>query len=55
MRLSEFSVADVIFSGIGTAIWAIIIATWVIIFQINRAKWGAFADDISFSIPVGMP
>lgn len=47
--------ADVILSGIGAAIWTVIIVTWVVMFQINRAKWGEFADNISFIIPQGMP
>lgn len=47
--------ADVIFSGIGAAIWTVIIVTWVVMFQVNRAKWGEFADNISFIIPQGMP
>ncbi|KAF5296311.1 hypothetical protein FQA39_LY12528 [Lamprigera yunnana] len=45
----------VIYSGIGTTIWAILIISWVITFQVNRAKWGEFADNISFIIPVGIP
>ncbi|KAF2893856.1 hypothetical protein ILUMI_12319 [Ignelater luminosus] len=45
----------VIFSGIGTIIWTVIIVTWVVIFQVNRAHWGEFADDISFIIPLGTP
>jgi len=45
----------VVYSGIGTIIWSIIIITWVVIFQINRARWGEFADNISFIIPLGTP
>lgn len=54
-RLISFCVVDVILSGIGTLISAIGIATWVVIFQVNRAEWGAYADDLSFNIPVGRP
>ncbi|XP_018567449.1 gamma-secretase subunit pen-2 [Anoplophora glabripennis] len=45
----------VIFSAIGSAIWFMLLVTWVTIFQLNRASWGAFADHISFIIPVGTP
>ncbi|KAK5638406.1 hypothetical protein RI129_012701 [Pyrocoelia pectoralis] len=45
----------VIFSFIGSVIWGIIILSWIIAFQVNRAKWGEFADDISFIIPLGVP
>ncbi|GLV37012.1 presenilin enhancer [Carabus blaptoides fortunei] len=44
----------VILSAIGTLFWAIAIGTWVTIFQLYRASWGEFADNISFMIPVGM-
>lgn len=42
-----------ILSAIGALIWSIVIATWVVVFQTNRAEWGEFADDISFVIPLG--
>lgn len=45
----------VIFSSIGSVIWGIIILSWVIAFQVNRASWGEFADNISFIIPLGVP
>nr|CAI5824834.1 unnamed protein product [Callosobruchus analis] len=45
----------VVFSAIGSTIWLILIILWVTTFQLNRAKWGAFADYISFIIPVGTP
>lgn len=45
----------VIYSGIGTVLWAILIISWVITFQVNRARWGEFADNISFIIPLGVP
>lgn len=40
-------------SGVGAIIWLIIISAWIITFQTNRVKWGAFGDDISFIIPTG--
>ncbi|XP_017836631.1 gamma-secretase subunit pen-2 [Drosophila busckii] len=43
----------VIYSAIGTLIWTIALITWIIIFQTNRAAWGATADYISFIIPLG--
>jgi presenilin enhancer 2 len=45
----------VVRSMIGTSIWTAIIATWVTIFQVYRADWGATADSISFIIPKGIP
>lgn len=45
---------DVILSSIGAAIWAVVIAVWVYIFQTHRAEWGEFGDQISFIIPTGM-
>lgn len=48
-------VADVIWSMIGTLVWTAIIVTWVSVFQLNRADWGATADQISFIIPKGIP
>lgn len=51
----NFCVADVIFSALGTVVWIAAIVTWVVVFQVNRASWGKFADDISFIIPLGTP
>ena len=45
----------VIRSGIGASIWIIAIITWNVVFQLNRAGWGATGDLISFIIPSGMP
>lgn len=50
-----FSVSDIIKSGIGLAIWIGGLTTWIIIYQNNRAAWGAFGDQISFLIPLGQP
>lgn len=44
---------DVIYSAIGTLFWTIALITWIVIFQTNRAAWGATADYISFIIPLG--
>ncbi|XP_046577355.1 gamma-secretase subunit pen-2-like [Haliotis rubra] len=45
----------VIRSLIGTVIWTAALVTWVVIFQLNRASWGATADYMSFIIPKGEP
>ncbi|CAH1118655.1 unnamed protein product [Phaedon cochleariae] len=45
----------VIFSAMGSAIWLVLLITWVTIFQLNRANWGETADYISFIIPLGTP
>lgn len=50
-----FSISDIIKSGIGLAIWIAGLVTWIVIFQNNRAAWGAFGDQISFLIPLGRP
>lgn len=55
VKIFNWYVVDVIFSGIGAAFWTVIIVTWVVMFQVNRARWGEFADSISFIIPQGMP
>lgn len=44
---------DVIYSMIGTVVWAVILIAWIVTFQLNRSSWGDFADDISFIIPLG--
>jgi len=48
-------VSDVIWSIIGSLVWTGIIVAWVTVFQLNRADWGAAADQISFIIPKGIP
>jgi presenilin enhancer 2 len=50
-----FFVSDIIKSAIGLSIWIAGLTTWIVIFQNNRAAWGAFADQISFLIPLGKP
>ncbi|XP_060597310.1 gamma-secretase subunit PEN-2-like [Ruditapes philippinarum] len=45
----------VIRSIIGSLIWISVIVTWVTIFQLKRAEWGATADYMSFIIPRGEP
>lgn len=45
----------VIYSGIGTFIWTVALTAWIIIFQTQRAQWGATADYMSFIIPLGKP
>lgn len=47
--------SDVIRSIIGSLIWISVIVTWVTIFQLKRADWGATGDYISFMIPRGEP
>ncbi|XP_053963066.1 gamma-secretase subunit pen-2 [Anastrepha ludens] len=43
----------VIFSLIGSLVWAAILISWIIVFQTKRAEWGAMADYMSFIIPLG--
>lgn len=45
----------VIMSGIGALVWLVGLITWITIFTINRAEWGATADYMSFNIPLGKP
>ncbi|KAL4228669.1 hypothetical protein ACF0H5_011714 [Mactra antiquata] len=42
-------------SILGSILWICAIVTWVTIFQLKRADWGATADYISFIIPTGEP
>jgi len=44
-----------ILSAVGAIIWIIGILAWVVVFQTNRASWGAYGDDLSFVIPRGRP
>ena len=44
-----------ILSGIGTIVWTTALITWITVFQLYRAEWGATADQISFIIPTGIP
>ena len=55
LTLTNVYFSDVIRSVIGSVIWTAVIVTWVVIFQLKRAEWGASADYISFIIPRGEP
>lgn len=44
----------VLLSAMGTFFWLLVTIIWVITFQTKRAEWGAFADYMSFIIPLGM-
>lgn len=45
----------VIYSFCGSMIWIVTILAWVITFQLKRADWGEWGDEISFNIPRGIP
>lgn len=45
----------VIYSAAGALLWLAALLAWVVTFQINRTRWGEFADRISFIIPLGSP
>ncbi|XP_050731960.1 gamma-secretase subunit pen-2-like [Eriocheir sinensis] len=45
----------VVISGIGALVWLVGMISWVVVFQQNRAAWGATADYLSFIIPKGVP
>ncbi|ENN78012.1 gamma-secretase subunit pen-2 [Dendroctonus ponderosae] len=45
----------VVCSGLGALLWLLGVGAWVVVFQVNRARWGAMADQLSFIIPLGMP
>ncbi|XP_075393013.1 gamma-secretase subunit PEN-2 isoform X1 [Tenrec ecaudatus] len=51
-RLEE---GDVWRSAVGFLLWAIVLTTWITIFQIYRPRWGALGDYLSFTIPLGTP
>eukprot|EP00035_Acanthoeca_spectabilis_P020377 m.432584 g.432584 ORF g.432584 m.432584 type:complete len:130 (-) comp17460_c0_seq1:249-638(-) len=42
-----------IISGIGGAVWIIIMAVWVSEYQKNRVKWGADGDALTANYPKG--
>ncbi|XP_022109553.1 gamma-secretase subunit PEN-2-like [Acanthaster planci] len=42
-------------SCIGSVIWTAALVAWITLFQLNRARWGATSDAISFIIPQGIP
>lgn len=44
---------DVIMSGAGAVVWAILLITWVITFQVQRVSWGPMGDTLSFIVPLG--
>ncbi|XP_063836634.1 gamma-secretase subunit pen-2 [Ostrinia nubilalis] len=43
----------VMMSGAGAAVWAIALAAWVAVFQLNRVSWGPTGDSLSFIVPLG--
>ncbi|XP_014250661.1 gamma-secretase subunit PEN-2 [Cimex lectularius] len=45
----------VIHSAIGALIWAVVVATWVTVFQTHRVSWGELGDELSCLIPTGEP
>jgi len=48
-------ISDVIWSAVGVLVWTGIVVAWVTVFQLNRAEWGAAADEMSFIVPKGIP
>ncbi|XP_020833460.1 gamma-secretase subunit PEN-2 isoform X2 [Phascolarctos cinereus] len=42
-------------SALGLVFWLVALTSWITIFQINRARWGALGDYLSFTIPLGIP
>ncbi|KAI5697714.1 gamma-secretase subunit PEN-2 isoform X1 [Diaphorina citri] len=45
----------VIISALGAAVWAIVLGTWVYVYQTRRSQWGEFGDAVSAIIPRGKP
>ncbi|NP_001040205.1 gamma-secretase subunit pen-2 [Bombyx mandarina] len=43
----------VIMSAIGAFVWAVILVTWITVYQTNRVSWGATGDALSFIVPLG--
>lgn len=41
--------------GFGALLWILVLSVWIIVYQTNRVRWGAFGDNISFIIPTGSP
>uniref|UniRef100_A0A665W4U6 Gamma-secretase subunit PEN-2 n=1 Tax=Echeneis naucrates TaxID=173247 RepID=A0A665W4U6_ECHNA len=42
-------------SALGLLLWVAVLTTWNIIFQHFRAQWGEVGDNLSFTIPLGIP
>uniref|UniRef100_A0A8C6SMN6 Gamma-secretase subunit PEN-2 n=1 Tax=Neogobius melanostomus TaxID=47308 RepID=A0A8C6SMN6_9GOBI len=42
-------------SALGVLLWAVILTTWITVFQQYRAQWGEVGDYLSFTIPLGIP
>ncbi|XP_074074961.1 gamma-secretase subunit PEN-2 [Macrotis lagotis] len=42
-------------SALGLVFWLVALTSWITVFQINRARWGALGDYLSFTIPLGIP
>ncbi|XP_072472488.1 gamma-secretase subunit PEN-2 [Notamacropus eugenii] len=42
-------------SALGLVFWLVVLTSWITVFQINRARWGALGDYLSFTIPLGIP
>ncbi|XP_065560589.1 gamma-secretase subunit pen-2-like [Artemia franciscana] len=45
----------VIYSSVGALVWTVVLITWTVIYQQNRAAWGEVGDQLSFVIPRGIP
>jgi hypothetical protein len=45
--------SDVLGSAIGAFLGFALLISWIIVFQVCRVEWGAFADQISFTFPIG--
>ncbi|CAH0712792.1 unnamed protein product, partial [Brenthis ino] len=43
----------VIMSGAGAIVWAIVLLSWVVAFQVQRVSWGSTGDYLSFVVPLG--
>ncbi|XP_029432630.1 gamma-secretase subunit PEN-2 [Rhinatrema bivittatum] len=42
-------------SAVGLLFWIVALTTWITIYQMHRAQWGATGDYLSFTIPLGIP
>lgn len=42
-------------SGVGSAVWILLLSVWIYIYQTHRAQWGEWGDSISAIIPRGKP
>jgi len=50
---NNYYIKDVKWSLIGAIVWAVLLAVWIVVFQLNRVKWGYKIDSFYVNVPRG--